>query len=145
MDIGDVNTLYAIAALLLGSHFVGDWVLQSHNMASKKSKDWGILALHVAIHTAVVTVIPLIFWILGAFSIINVLLYFVFNYVVHFIIDAITSRINSKLWMKQDWHNFFVMIGFDQLLHALTLLFSMAVLINSIVQTPSSVFSLTLL
>jgi hypothetical protein len=47
----------------------------------------------------------------------------------HFVTDYITSRISSKLWAKQDWHRFFVTIGFDQLIHQATLAFTLWVMV----------------
>lgn len=45
--------------------------------------------------------------------------FFVVTYLAHFVTDAVTSRISSYFYKKGDTHNFFVIIGFDQWLHAL--------------------------
>jgi hypothetical protein len=43
------------------------------------------------------------------------------TFALHFVTDAITSRINSRLWAAKNVHWFFVGIGADQLLHAYAL------------------------
>ena len=43
------------------------------------------------------------------------------NFLSHFFQDAITSRINARLWQANERHWFFVSIGADQLLHYVTL------------------------
>jgi hypothetical protein len=46
-------------------------------------------------------------------------------FVTHWITDFITSKITSRLWKKAtvsgDYHNFFVVVGVDQMIHILTL------------------------
>ncbi len=48
-------------------------------------------------------------------------------FVTHWVIDYCTSRITSQLWQAGDVHYFFVVVGFDQLLHLLSIywIFSM--------------------
>ena len=50
------------------------------------------------------------------------LLFMGYLFITHFVIDGITSRITSKLWKANNMHWFFVIVGFDQLLHALVIL-----------------------
>jgi hypothetical protein len=104
---------------LLAVHWVADFVLQSHWMASNKSKSEKALAIHVAVYTiALCMAVPLIFFNAG----IGQWLAFVWlNGSLHWATDHCTSRWSSRLWAKQDWHNFFVVIGFDQLMHQFTL------------------------
>jgi hypothetical protein len=104
---------------LLAVHWVADFVLQTHWQASNKSKRMDALARHVGCYTMVLFfAVPFVFpgehygpW--SAFILLNGSL--------HFLTDYVTSRISSKLYAKQDWHNFFVVIGFDQLIHQATL------------------------
>jgi len=44
------------------------------------------------------------------------------NGAIHFVVDYNTSRVTSRLWQEKRVHDFFVVVGFDQLLHSITLL-----------------------
>jgi hypothetical protein len=46
----------------------------------------------------------------------------------HFTQDYITSRINKYFLAKKDTHNFFVCIGFDQILHYVQLYYTLKLL-----------------
>lgn len=106
---------------LLGIHWIADFVCQTHWQASNKSKDVVALTRHVASYTAVLAVgaafliSPWSFWVL----------FVLLNGTLHWLTDYFTSRWTSALWAKQDWHNFFVVIGLDQLIHAATLAFTL--------------------
>ena len=117
------------------AHWVSDFVLQSGWMATNKSRNWWALSSHVAVYTASLGVIMLVS---GAFFLQEVyehapnaviyamtpvafLLWVAINGILHFITDAITSRITTQLWIKGDMHNFFVVVGFDQLVHYICL------------------------
>lgn len=52
----------------------------------------------------------------------------VVNAALHFFIDAITSRLTARLWAKGQVHNFFVLVGLDQLLHATCLILTLPLL-----------------
>lgn len=109
--------------VLLAVHWVADFVLQTHWQASNKSKNNEALARHVGCYTIVLFfAVPFIFpgeryseW--SAFILTNGVL--------HFCTDYVTSRASSKLYANGDWHNFFVVIGFDQLIHQGTLALTM--------------------
>ena len=97
-------------------HWVSDFVLQTHWQATNKSKDNKALTMHVLSYSTV--------WLLTAniYSIITgnylmLALFPIITFVCHWITDYFTSRLNSKLWAKGDIHNFFVSVGFDQVLH----------------------------
>lgn len=123
-----------IVYTLLVGHFVADFLAQSDWMAVNKSKRWDALAVHVLIYSGFVAAFA---WMTaptpqgwGVFVIVNA--------AAHFVQDALTSRLTSRLWflpqvgygMRPEWiqvevrqtrHWFFVAIGFDQLLHYVTL------------------------
>lgn len=88
---------------LMTIHFVFDFVLQSDKMALGKSKSWFWLTAHIAVYGIGFMPFGFNFW--AATS------------ALHFVTDAITSRINSKLWASKKNHWFFVGVGADQLIH----------------------------
>jgi len=110
--------------LIIVIHWVADFVLQTHWQASNKSTNNWALFQHIFTYT-ITWVFAFAFW---AFFDSNALTsnygygpeifwFFPITFVAHFITDYFTSRINSILWKKGDIHNFFVSIGFDQVLH----------------------------
>jgi hypothetical protein len=94
--------------VLLSLHFFMDFVFQSNNMATKKSTSNKWLLIHVACYST-----PFLFFGIP-FALINGLS--------HLVIDYVTSRISKKFWEAKQLHWFFVVIGFDQLLHTSILL-----------------------
>lgn len=119
-------------AVLLVAHFIADFKFQSHYIAVNKSKSWTVLSAHVFIYTTTVSVY---LWAWMALREINVqhrfsyLIWFAaITFTLHFLIDAVSSRVNSAYWKKQQWHAFFVSLGFDQLLHHLSLFATLKVL-----------------
>lgn len=93
--------------MLLSIHFVSDFLLQSDSMAKNKSSCNKALGLHVLVYS-----VP--FLIVGPF-------FAILNGIAHFITDYFTSRVSKKLWEKQEVHWFFAVIGFDQLIHYVTM------------------------
>lgn len=112
---------------LLGVHWVADFVCQTHWQASNKSKSNVALAKHVAVYTGILAVASGVLFRYSPIpnAIGNVLIFISINGALHFSTDYFTSRWSSKLYAKQDWHNFFVVIGFDQLIHQATLAMTM--------------------
>ena len=103
-------------------HWIADFVLQTDWQAKNKSKNNLALLLHVTTYTVCLAVFGLVFftnaswiiyWILG-------------NGIAHFGVDYVTSRINTHLWNKGRVHDFFVMVGFDQVIHYACLFGSLA-------------------
>ena len=89
-------------------HFFADFVLQSDAVAKSKSKSLKALGVHVAIYTTVFLIIG--FW------------FAVVSGVLHAIVDYFTSKWTSRLLAEGRVHDFFVVIGFDQMLHIVSLI-----------------------
>lgn len=118
--------MMTIPLSLLVAHFLGDFVLQNDWMAQNKSKDIKALVFHTWVYSLCFAAWGAEFWVM--------------TWLTHFFTDAVTSRITSKLWFVRviephngpgqkfygafdcgNRHYFFVMIGFDQLIHFVTL------------------------
>lgn len=98
------------------AHWVLDFCLQPDYIAKNKSKSNILLFAHVAIYTTGLTYFGF--------------LYAILNGTLHFIIDYFTSRLTSLLYRKGDSHNFFVVIGFDQMLHIMILYYTAPLIHN---------------
>ncbi len=96
-------------------HWISDFVLQTHWQATNKSTNNKALTEHVFAYSMVWFFISSIYY--GITSNHTILLFAPITYVCHWITDYFTSRLNSKLYAKGDIHNFFVSVGFDQVLH----------------------------
>ena len=96
---------------LLFVHWFADFVLQTEEMAEKKSEPYNFALLeHCFIYGAcfiVATLNPLYGLALGF---------------IHFPVDYYTSRVNKQLYNDNKIHRFFVSIGFDQFLHMATII-----------------------
>lgn len=119
----DVSALWQLVALL-AVHWVADFVLQTHWQATNKSKRNDALAAHVGVYTLCLAVVSAIIFGQSAAW----LLFVASNAVLHFATDYCTSRASSALYAKQDWHNFFVVVGLDQLIHQATLATTMVLI-----------------
>jgi hypothetical protein len=93
-------------------HWVADFVLQSNNMATKKSTSNLWLTLHVLTYTCVMGICAFIWLGLTA-----AVIWMFTNGILHWITDYYTSRVSSRLFKENENHYAFVVIGFDQLIH----------------------------
>jgi hypothetical protein len=100
-------------SVLLGVHWIGDFLLQTNWQAKNKSKRLDALGAHVATYTAAITAASAaLFGMAGIwFALINGAL--------HFVTDFFTSRWSARYAANPDWR-FFAVIGFDQLIHQWT-------------------------
>lgn len=119
--MNDTVTVWVILVVLFG-HWLFDFVLQPHWMSLRKSKDWLVLALHAVLITIGGLSAAAFIKEFGGYRFTTHQLWLVVGWAAlnggaHFAIDAVTSRITSRLWQRDRVHDFFVVIGFDQLLH----------------------------
>lgn len=98
-------------------HWFGDFVLQSRNVAEKKSKSIKHLTIHVFFYVTAFS--PMVFSI--GFGL-NFIYFILLLFSTHWITDFITSKITTYFWGKKNIKAFFTTIGFDQFLHAVQLL-----------------------
>lgn len=126
-------TLLSQFLCLLAVHWFADFVLQTHWQAQNKSKNNEALARHVVVYTTVLAIAMV-----AIFEPFNTLadrrsatVFVAINGILHFLTDYLTSRWSSRLYVKQDWHNFFVVIGLDQLVHQFTLAGTMILFLGS--------------
>lgn len=120
--------VWAVVIVLLG-HWLADFVWQPHWMGMRKSKEWWVLIQHGLRITAGGAATALILGLFFPISLTGALIWAALNGVAHVGIDAVTSRMTGKLYAKQDMHNFFVVIGFDQFLHVAFAVVTLAVLV----------------
>lgn len=113
-----------IVIILALIHWEADFSMQNHEMATNKSKSNYWLTLHVLTYTGV----TLLFWRFFVFDVYHV--YYFLDYVkfsafifsTHWVTDYITSRMTGKLYKEGKYHEFFALIGIDQVLHSIQLL-----------------------
>lgn len=110
---------------LIFFHWLADFVFQSDWMAKNKSKSWKALSMHTGAYTFFLYAGMSPF----ALSYKSAIVYVLVNGSAHFIVDAVTSRITSKLYAKGDVHNFFVVVGLDQAIHMATLIATLPLLV----------------
>lgn len=128
--------IYQFLALLV-VHWIADFVLQTHWQASNKSKNNGALSLHVTVYTWCIGIGAVVIFPINS----ETFLFALVNGVLHFATDFCTSRVTSRLFMRQfDYiissfngesrvamkrnftlHDFFGVVGLDQLIHHVTL------------------------
>mgnify|MGYP000291670645 CR=1 FL=1 len=119
--------------LIFLTHWLSDFICQTHEMSIKKSKSLLWLSYHVLVYSTVTTLCWMAFFgrDFDSFNTTTLLILSI-TFLTHWFTDYFTSRWTSKLWEKKDVHNFFVVIGFDQLIHATTLLITYNYLIQTI-------------
>lgn len=114
----------SLLIFMLLIHFLADFGLQTTDQAQKKSVDIIPLAQHVGVYSLV--------WLIAVLSLsgnITTAFYFaLITFVLHYITDYGTSRIASGFFNKGDYHNGFVVIGFDQIMHYLQLYYTFKLL-----------------
>jgi hypothetical protein len=113
--------LSSIAILFI--HWVGDYLLQTNEIASKKSKSVRWLTFHVLLYTLALLVGVFLLNLINVISLDNILLFAGVNGALHWITDLITSRLAHRLTHKP--RPYYLLIGFDQFLHAATLLYTL--------------------
>ena len=122
---------FQVILFILLIHFLADFGLQTHDQATGKSTSAKWLTYHVGVYSIV--------WLLASWFYFDdfriALIFSSITFICHWITDWLTSRIGKPFWDKQDFHNGFVVVGFDQVLHYVQLLltFSFCEIGNNII------------
>ena len=110
-------------------HWIGDFLFQSRWMGTNKSHSWYALWLHVLTYSATLFIFGAIYCI-AAWKFHPIISWVSVNGTLHFVTDAITSRITSKLYERQELYRFWAVIGLDQFIHIVTLTLTLPLLIH---------------
>ncbi len=106
--------------IILFVHWVGDFVIQTDQQAKDKSSKMSALLSHTFTYSI------MFFWVAVPLALYYTepkwLLFMPITFIAHTITDYYTSRVNKQLYEAGKSHEFFVSIGFDQLLHFAQLL-----------------------
>lgn len=106
-----------VIAILL-THWLADFVFQTKWMAENKSKSIWPLTFHCVVYGLILF--------LGTFTFASAQ-WVLINTVLHFSIDALTSKLNAYFWERGNSRAFFISVGFDQFLHSFFLISTMGI------------------
>lgn len=123
-----IDLKIVLAIILI--HWLADFVFQTDKMAKGKSKNWNDLLSHTGTYSFIWFCFVPFYVLLNLDTYVEWTgtLFVLITFIAHTVTDYFTSRLNSKLWAKGDVHNFFVSIGFDQVLHYTQLLLTYYIL-----------------
>lgn len=107
----------SIIFLILITHWIADFVLQTDEDAKGKSTSMRHLLSHTITYSLFFGIVISGFCLLGGFPLTLALAFTSITFVTHTVTDYITSRWNTKLYQGNNIHGFFVSVGYDQLLH----------------------------
>jgi hypothetical protein len=96
--------------LLVWVHFFGDFVLQSNDMAVKKSKSVKWLLFHTSVYSVLLFLFGVVFALV--------------NFAAHLIVDFFSSRAGAYFHRQDNQKGFFMVLGTDQAIHLTTLFFT---------------------
>lgn len=113
--------------VILFTHWIADFICQSREIAENKSKDMKALTNHVLVYTFIWG-IPAFYFFHTRSSPKEWLLFLILTFVTHWLTDYIISKITAVLWKSEEVWLFFVVIGFDQLLHYMQLFVTYSIL-----------------
>jgi hypothetical protein len=121
-------TIGVILYILL-THFVADFIMQTHEMGVNKSTSTYWLTRHVLAYGKTMFVFALTFVFIAIICGINcihlsplIIAYIFLNMGLHWVTDYFTSKQSKKYFSVQDFHNGFVVVGLDQYIHNICLI-----------------------
>jgi len=128
-------TIIELFIYILLIHFLADFALQTHEQATKKATYPAQLTAHVGVYSLT--------WLVASWFVLGdpwqVSVFTLITFVTHWITDLITSNISGYYFKNDDYHNGFVVVGADQALHYIQLLFTFKFVSNL---DPINIFSI---
>lgn len=104
-------------------HFLADFIMQTDKMALNKSTSFKWLSIHALVYS-----VPFLLYFSFTYDPLFGLTFALINGILHWIVDAVTSRVTAYLWKKEQRHWFFVVIGLDQAIHMTCLVVTLKLL-----------------
>jgi len=104
---------------LLWAHWIGDFILQSRQIANSKHKSVSALGIHCITYSSSMTISGLVI----GMACTKVMVLWLAFFASHYIIDYVTSRANHFFYERDRMNEFWVFIGADQLAHTLVILY----------------------
>ena len=101
---------------LIVAHYLGDFIFQTSNMATKKSYSAFWLTAHVLTYTAILALFTVWYWSMPYF-----IAWLLTNAILHWFVDFTTSRLNAEYQKQGEVKAFWNCIGADQALHQICL------------------------
>lgn len=109
------------------AHWIGDFLSQTKEIADKKNESVVALTTHVMIYTVwmaiALAITAQIMGVVKNIDAFNFILFIWFIFITHWFVDFFTSKITHKLYKEQRWYGFFSVLGADQLIHTISLLY----------------------
>ncbi len=117
-------TLFIAIMQMLFIHWLADFYAQTdHDAKNKSSSNTALFS-----HTSTYSLIWFVFMWAQSSSLILALIFAFITFVCHSLQDYITSRIVKRYFDKKDYHNGFIIIGLDQMLHYAQLMLTFGLL-----------------
>jgi len=113
-----IENPYGVALLISATHFLFDWILQKRTWANEKNSSHKSLMMHVF----TVSLGNLIAGILLFNDVRQILIFVIYNGIIHYIIDYISSRAYKMAPMGAPRIN---VVAIDQFLHFVTYITSL--------------------
>lgn len=118
---------YIIIQILL-IHFLADFGLQTREQAQKKGEGNSFENVYLFEHVLNYSLVFFVWFWAQTERFSGALLFFFMTFFTHYLTDWITSRLSKPLFKSENYHDGFVIVGADQLIHTITLIFTYKIL-----------------
>lgn len=115
-----------VLMVILIVHWFGDFVLQTDEQAKGKSNSWKFLLFHTVVYSTCFWIASIVY--IAVTGNYNMGWLAPITFIFHTFTDYYTSRVNAQLYSEGKTHQFFVSVGFDQLLHFAQLIITYQIL-----------------